>query len=105
MRNILCAVQARITTVVDKRLLYTSIPLDGRSAIIRTAETNLSNLLADAVRAYYDTNIAFVNSGSVRCDRIIPAGEMTIKDVIGQCIPSYHAFLLQLIFNDRRSTF
>jgi 5'-nucleotidase len=83
MCNILRAVQARITTIVDKRLLYTNIPLDGRSAIIRTAETNLGSLLADAVRAYYNTNIAFINSGSVRCDRIIPAGEMTVKDVIG----------------------
>lgn len=84
INNILCTVQDRIASISDARLFYTATPLDGRSAHTRTFETNLGNMLADAVRAYYDTDIAFVNSGSIRCDRIIPEGVCTVRDGIGK---------------------
>jgi len=40
---------------------------------IRSRESNLCNMLADMIRSYYEADIVFVNSGSVRCDRVIPA--------------------------------
>lgn len=69
-------------------LLHTQVPLEGRSSIIRSRETNLGNMLADAVRAFYDTDIAFINSGGIRCDRIIAAtnehNPLKAKDIIGK---------------------
>jgi 2',3'-cyclic-nucleotide 2'-phosphodiesterase (5'-nucleotidase family) len=73
---------------VRQPLLHTLVPLDGRSSIIRSKETNLGNMLADAVRAFYDTDIAFINSGGVRCDRIVSATDeenaLKAKDIIGK---------------------
>ncbi|KAF9029388.1 hypothetical protein BDP27DRAFT_1375565 [Rhodocollybia butyracea] len=42
-----------------------AVSLDERGAIIRTSEANLGNLLADAARAYYNIDIAFVDSGAL----------------------------------------
>lgn len=42
-------------------------------------------MLADAVRAFYNSDIAFVNSGAIRCDRIIPPTNgkpLRIRDVM-----------------------
>ncbi|EGN97255.1 hypothetical protein SERLA73DRAFT_169647 [Serpula lacrymans var. lacrymans S7.3] len=66
IHTILSSIQSRMATVIDKPVLYAAIPLDGRSSIVRTTETNLGNMIADAVRAYYDVDIALINSGGLR---------------------------------------
>lgn len=85
---IISEIQGRIASAVQHPLLSTLVPLDGRSSIIRGQETNLGNLLADAVREFYHADIAFFNSGGMRCDRVIQAdpntgGLMSVKDMIG----------------------
>ncbi|KAF8556688.1 hypothetical protein OG21DRAFT_1520959 [Imleria badia] len=82
IHHILAELQTRVADSVDKPLFHSAVPLDGRTSVIRTRETNLGNMLADAVRAYYNTDIAFTNSGSLRCDRIIDAGVVAVKDMI-----------------------
>ena len=49
---------------------------------LRTSETNLGNLVADAMRAEAGTDIAIVNSGSIRGNRIYPAGPLTRRTLI-----------------------
>ncbi|KAF8840285.1 5'-nucleotidase [Paxillus ammoniavirescens] len=83
IHEILVQLQTNIAAGVDKPLFYTAVPLEGRTSVIRTEETNIGNMVADAVRAYYNADIAFINSGSLRCDRIIEAGVVTVKDLIG----------------------
>ncbi|KAL1682766.1 Metallo-dependent phosphatase-like protein [Schizophyllum commune] len=82
MLAIIADVDKRITSLSHNRIAYTAVPLHGLTSHVRSAETNLGNMLADAVRAYYDIDIAFVNSGSIRCDRVIPAGVLTVRDII-----------------------
>ncbi|KAL1735534.1 5'-nucleotidase [Schizophyllum commune] len=82
MLAIIADVDKRITFLSHNRIAYTAVPLHGLSSHVRSAEMNLGNMLADAVRAYYDIDIAFVNSGSIRCDRVIPAGVLTVRDII-----------------------
>lgn len=48
--------------------------------IIRTAETNLGDLCADAYRAVSGADIAVVNGGGIRAD--IKAGDITYNDII-----------------------
>ena len=47
---------------------------------VRSAETNLGDLCADAYRVMLDADVAFVNGGGVRAD--IPAGEITYEQII-----------------------
>lgn len=89
MTAILSSVHERVASVSGHPLLRTGAALEGRTSYIRNSETNLGNLLADAVRAYYNTEIAFVNSGSVRCDRVVSEGELTVRDIIGKHRASY----------------
>ncbi|KAF3482278.1 5'-nucleotidase [Arthroderma uncinatum] len=81
-------------------LFRTQVPLDGRSSVIRSEETNLGNMLADAVRAFYDTDIAFINSGGVRCDRIIGKTDgqdaLKVKDII-DIVPFDNVFVVKNI--------
>ncbi len=48
--------------------------------IVRTAETNLGDLCADAYRAMSGADVAFVNGGGVRV--AIKAGEITLDDIL-----------------------
>jgi 5'-nucleotidase len=82
IHHILAELQVRIADTIDKPLFHSAVPLDGRTSAVRTGETNIGNMLADAVRAYYNTDIIFTNSGSLRCDRIIDAGVITVKDLL-----------------------
>ncbi|KAL5351400.1 hypothetical protein ACLOAV_003259 [Pseudogymnoascus australis] len=96
---IISDVHAKIEKLVEAPLLMTDIALEGRSQIVRSQEANLGNMLADAVRAYYNTDIAFVNSGAIRCDRIIhaqPNQPLRIRDVI-DISPFDNAFVVKRV--------
>jgi 2',3'-cyclic-nucleotide 2'-phosphodiesterase (5'-nucleotidase family) len=69
--QMLSSIHDRVGSLVQRPMLHTAVSLDGRNSPLRSQETNLGNMLADAVRAFYNTEIAFFNSGSVRCDSII----------------------------------
>ena len=58
------------------------VPLDGVSLHLRASETNLGNLVADAIRADAKTDIAITNSGSIRGNRVFPAGPLTRRTLI-----------------------
>jgi 5'-nucleotidase len=61
----------------------TTVALEARRAPLRTSETNLGDFIADAMRARLSTDVALVNGGGVRTDRLIPAGPLTRRDVLG----------------------
>ena len=63
--------EAEFSKVVAKTDVY----LDGVRENVRTRETNLGNLSADAARAATDADVAFVNGGGIRED--IPVGDIT----------------------------
>ncbi|RDW60400.1 uncharacterized protein DSM5745_10858 [Aspergillus mulundensis] len=80
----------RVGKLVQKPLLHSAVPLDGRNHTNRCQETNMGNMLADAIRAFYDTDIGFFNSGAIRSDRILEAtmadGEpLLVRDIINIC--------------------
>jgi 2',3'-cyclic-nucleotide 2'-phosphodiesterase (5'-nucleotidase family) len=62
---------------------HTTMPLEARRGPLRTKETNLGDFIADAMRARLDADVALVNGGGVRTDRVIPAGPLTKRDVLG----------------------
>jgi 5'-nucleotidase len=60
-----------------------AVPLDGDEVHVRTGETNLGNLVADIIRAHVGADVAIVNAGSVRGERIIPPGPLDRRTLIG----------------------
>jgi 5'-nucleotidase len=60
----------------------TTEPLDAVAERVRSGETNLGNLMADAMRRDTGAEIAILNSGSIRSNRVYPAGELTRRDLV-----------------------
>ena len=56
--------------------------LDGRESAVRNHSTNLTDLIADAMRREAGTDVAFFNGGSIRIDDVLPPGPITQYDVI-----------------------
>ena len=69
---------AELNTVIGR----TTVPLDGVALHLRAGETNLGDFVADAIRADANADVALVNSGGIRGDRIHPAGPITRRSVI-----------------------
>ena len=55
-----------------------SVSLDARVDTVRQQESNLGNLIADSWLAWFsDSDIALINSGSIRGDKVYPAGPIS----------------------------
>jgi len=61
----------------------TAVPLEARRAPLRTTETNLGDFVTDALRARLGADVALMNGGGIRTDRIVPVGPLTRRDVLG----------------------
>jgi 5'-nucleotidase len=73
---------ADLLTQLAKEVGQSSVPLDARSAENRTQETNVGNFVADAFRKATDADVALMNGGSIRADQLMPAGVLTVRDVL-----------------------
>uniref|UniRef100_T1ISA7 5'-Nucleotidase C-terminal domain-containing protein n=1 Tax=Strigamia maritima TaxID=126957 RepID=T1ISA7_STRMM len=58
-----------------------SVDLDGTFASIRTRETNLGNFICDVMLASTHSDLAILNSGTLRSDRIHRKGQFTMRDL------------------------
>jgi 2',3'-cyclic-nucleotide 2'-phosphodiesterase (5'-nucleotidase family) len=73
----------RLGRELDTVIGQTAVPLEARRGALRTQETNLGDFIADAMRARLDADVAVLNGGGIRTDRIVPAGPLTKRDVHG----------------------
>ena len=65
----------------------TLVPLDSRKIVIRQSESNLGNLVSDAAASWFsddetDSPLVMISSGSIRGNRLYPAGKLSYKDVL-----------------------
>lgn len=61
----------------------TSEALDGLESNVRTGKTNLTELIARSLlRPYPEAELSLYNSGSIRIDDVLPAGQITVYDII-----------------------
>ncbi len=61
----------------------TTTALDGLESSVRSSQTNLTELIANSLlQPYPDAELSLYNSGSIRIDDVLPAGKITVYDVI-----------------------
>ncbi len=77
------AYAARFDRELDVVVGRTDVPLEARSSKLRTQETNLGDLVADLMRERLETDLALVNGGAIRTNRVVPAGPLTKRDIHG----------------------
>jgi 5'-nucleotidase/UDP-sugar diphosphatase len=75
--------EARLNHELAAEVGRTAVPLEARRAPLRTKETNLGDFLTDALRARLGADVALMNGGGIRTDRIVPPGPLTRRDVLG----------------------
>ena len=73
----------RLDKALDTVIGTTGVAFDATSDHLRTGETNIGNLVADLVRADVGADIAIVNAGTIRGDRVYPAGPVTRRTLVG----------------------
>lgn len=69
-----------IQTTFNQVVFELPIFLDGERENVRRKETNLGNLIADSFRAQTNTEVAFINGGSIRTS--LKPGLITFKDIL-----------------------
>jgi 5'-nucleotidase / UDP-sugar diphosphatase len=74
--------EIKLGTSLDAVVATSLSPLDGDSRRIRSGETNLGNLVADAMRAHVGADVAMINSGSIRGDRTFPPGPLSRRALL-----------------------
>ncbi|MDP3386436.1 MAG: 5'-nucleotidase C-terminal domain-containing protein [Eubacteriales bacterium] len=78
--DLIAEIQADNTAITSEVIGTTTIKLDGERGLVRTGETNLGNLITDAMLYETGAQIAFTNGGGIRAS--IDVGEITVGDVI-----------------------
>jgi 2',3'-cyclic-nucleotide 2'-phosphodiesterase (5'-nucleotidase family) len=59
----------------------TEVALDGREREVRSRETNLGNFVSDVMRERLGADLALLNGGVIRGNRLFPAGPLTRGDL------------------------
>jgi 2',3'-cyclic-nucleotide 2'-phosphodiesterase (5'-nucleotidase family) len=81
MEAVVHAYGERLGRELDVVIGKTSVALEGRRGPLRSQETTLGDVIADAMRGHAKTDVALVNGGGIRSDRIIPPGPLTRRDL------------------------
>ncbi len=79
---VIAGYETRLGAALDQVVGVAHEPLDAVALHIRAGETNLGNMVADAIRADAGTDVALTNSGSIRGNRIYPVGPLTRKTLV-----------------------
>ena len=73
---------AQLSKELDVVIGTATTPLDSRKASVRSAETAIGDLIADATRAATGADVAITNGGGIRGNKEYPAGtQLTRRDI------------------------
>jgi 5'-nucleotidase len=74
--------EKRLGKELEAAVGRTRVPLDGVAVRLRASETNLGNLVADAMRAETGAEVAIVNAGGIRGDRVHQPGPLIRRTLV-----------------------
>ncbi|MBB6176005.1 2',3'-cyclic-nucleotide 2'-phosphodiesterase (5'-nucleotidase family) [Anoxybacillus tengchongensis] len=80
VRAIVDTYKNNIDATLQQVIATIDVNLDGERANVRTKETNLGNLVADAMRQALQTDVALTNGGGIRAS--IPKGNVTRNHIL-----------------------
>jgi 2',3'-cyclic-nucleotide 2'-phosphodiesterase (5'-nucleotidase family) len=75
----------KLSKQLDVPIATTAVELDSRNSTVRTQEAAIGDLIADAMRAETNADIAITNGGGIRGGRIYPPGTtITRRDMMAE---------------------
>jgi len=91
------AYEERLSRELDTEIGTTDTEIDSRRPAVRTRETAIGNLVADAMRLAVDADVALTNGGGIRANRVYPPGTtLTRRDVMSELPFGNKTVLLEL---------
>ncbi|HUI19501.1 MAG TPA: bifunctional UDP-sugar hydrolase/5'-nucleotidase [Methylocella sp.] len=76
---------AGLKRLFDIEIATLASPLDSRTEVVRTAECAIGNLIADALRKEATSDVAIINGGGIRGNKIYPAGtRLRKRDILDE---------------------
>lgn len=81
IERVVASYRQRLCGKMGQVIGETEVPLQGLFARVRTSETNLGNFVCDCMRSATRADVALLNSGTLRVDRVIPAGVVKMRDL------------------------
>lgn len=78
--SLVASIQKEQEPILKEKVGETPVKLEGSRELARTSETNLGDLLADAMRDVSQSDIAMTNGGGIRAS--IEAGTITKGDIV-----------------------
>ena len=88
---------SQLTRFLEIEIGVTRTEIDTRKTIIRNEENGFGNLIADAIRSFFKTEIGLMNGGGIRGDRIYPPGTvLTRGDMLREIPFRNHAVQIQV---------
>lgn len=103
MAAIIAEYDAQISQEVKKVVCTVAAPLDGSKEAVRTRESTLGNLIADALRLHCRADVGLCNGGGIRASILGP--EVTIEHVLEAFPFDNRAVSLQLKGSQLRAAF
>jgi 5'-nucleotidase/UDP-sugar diphosphatase len=86
--------EAELSEALDIEIGTTQVPLDSRRASVRSMETMIGNVIADAMRTATGADVALTNGGGIRADRTYDAGATLSRRDIFSELPFGNATVL-----------
>jgi 2',3'-cyclic-nucleotide 2'-phosphodiesterase (5'-nucleotidase family) len=91
----------KLSKELDIKIGVTETALDSRRATVRGGEAAMGNLVADALRAAVNADVAITNGGGLRADKQYQAGqELTRRDILSE-MPFGNTTVLMEISGDK----
>ena len=72
---------------LDVEIGSTTVELDSRRSVVRSRESAIANLFADAMRAATGADVALTNGGGIRADKVYPPGTTLLRRDIQSELP------------------
>ena len=66
---------------LDQPVGRTAVELDARFTTVRRQESNMGNIVADLIRAYYHADCCIMAAGTIKGDQLYPSGLLTLGNV------------------------
>ena len=70
---------ARLSEELDVEIGTTAVELDSRRRVVRSRETGIANLITDAMRIATGADVALINGGGIRADKVYPPGTVLTR--------------------------
>jgi 5'-nucleotidase len=74
--------QAQADPRLDRPITELSAPLDSREIVVRREGAPVGRFIAEIMRRRMGVEVALINAGAIRGNRVIPAGPLRLRDVV-----------------------